>query len=63
LRGKRKSDIARPELIRLPLAREIIALREELGGFKDPQALTQLLELINIEWQKRKEERIIITVK
>ena len=42
------------------LAIKIIALREELGGFKDPQDLTQLPELTNLEWQEWKEKGIII---
>ena len=46
-----------------PLARKIIALREELGGFEEPQALTQLPEITSLEWQEWKEERIIINVK
>jgi len=33
-----------------PLTQKIIALREELGGFKEPQALTQLPEITNLEW-------------
>jgi len=45
-----------------PLARKIIALREELGGFKNPQALAQLPEITNLEWEEWKEEGIIITV-
>ena len=45
-----------------PLARKIISLREELGGFKDPQDLTQLPELTNLEWEEWKEERVTITV-
>ncbi|GAH11665.1 unnamed protein product, partial [marine sediment metagenome] len=44
------------------LAQKIIALREELGGFKDPQALTQLPEITNLEWEEWKEEGIEITV-
>ena len=32
-----------------PLVQKIIALREELGGFKDPQDLTQLPEITNLE--------------
>jgi phosphatidylserine/phosphatidylglycerophosphate/cardiolipin synthase-like enzyme len=43
-----------------PLAQKIIVLRNELGGFKDPQALTQLPEITNLEWQEWKEEGIII---
>jgi len=46
-----------------PLAREIIALKEELEGFKEPQDLTQLPEITNLEWQEWKEHGIIITVK
>ncbi len=45
-----------------PLAQKIISLREELGGFKEPQGLTQLPEITNLEWQEWKEEGIIITV-
>ena len=45
------------------LARKIITLRDELGGFKDPQELTQLPELTNLEWEEWEEQGIIITVK
>ena len=45
-----------------PLAQKIITLKEELGGFNDPQDLTQLPELTNLEWEEWKEEGIIITV-
>ena len=44
-----------------PLARKIITLREELGGFKEPKDLLQLPELTNLEWEEWKEEGIIIT--
>ncbi len=44
-----------------PLARKITALREEREGFKEPQVLTQLPELTNLEWEEWKEQRIIIT--
>lgn len=47
--------------ISAPFARKIIALREELGGFKDPQDLTQLPELTNLEWEEWKEQGIAIT--
>jgi len=43
-----------------PRKRESIILREELGGFKDPEDLLQFTEITDLEWQK---ERIIITVK
>jgi phosphatidylserine/phosphatidylglycerophosphate/cardiolipin synthase-like enzyme len=46
-----------------PLAQKIIALREELGGFKEPQDLTQLPEMSNLEWEEWKEQGITITVK
>jgi len=45
-----------------PLAQKIIALREELGGFKDLHDLTRLPELTNLEWEEWKEQGIIITV-
>ena len=44
------------------LAQKIIALREELGGFKDPQALTQLPEITNLEEEEWKEQGIIIDI-
>ena len=46
-----------------PLAQKIITLRERLGGFKEPQDLTQLPEITNLEWQEWKEEVITIIVK
>jgi len=45
-----------------PLARKIIALRDELGGFKKPQDLTQLPEITNLEWKEWEEGGIEITV-
>jgi len=45
-----------------PLAQKIITLREELGGFKEPQALTQLLEITNLEWEEWIEQCITITI-
>lgn len=45
-----------------PLARKIIASREELGGFKNLQNLTQLPELTNLEWEEWEEQGIIINV-
>ncbi len=44
-----------------PLARKIIVLREELGGFKEPQGLVQLPEITNLEWDEWEEEGIVIT--
>jgi len=46
-----------------PLARKIIVLREELGGFKEPKELIQPIEITTLEWEEWKEQRIIITVK
>jgi len=46
-----------------PRMRESIILREELGGFKDPQALTQLSEITNLEWEEWKDGGITIRVK
>ena len=43
-----------------PLARKIIALREELGGFKEPQDLLQLPEITTLDWEEWKEQGIII---
>jgi len=45
-----------------PLARKIIALRDELGGLKDQQDLLILPELINLDWKEWVEEGIKITV-
>jgi len=45
-----------------PLAWKIIALREELGGFKEPQALIQLPELTTLEWKECEEQGIIIII-
>jgi phosphatidylserine/phosphatidylglycerophosphate/cardiolipin synthase-like enzyme len=44
------------------LAQKIIALREKLGGFKEPQDFTQLPELTSLEWEEWKEEGIITIV-
>lgn len=45
-----------------PLAWKIIALNEELEGFKDPEDLIQFTEITDLEWQEWKEEGIVITV-
>jgi phosphatidylserine/phosphatidylglycerophosphate/cardiolipin synthase-like enzyme len=46
-----------------PLARKIIALREELGGFKEPQGLVQLPEITNLEWEEWIQKGIVINVR
>jgi len=43
-----------------PLARKIIALRDELGGFKKPEDLLQFTEITDLEWQEWKEEGIMV---
>ena len=43
-----------------PRTRESIILRDELGAFKDPKALTQLPEITNLEWEEWKEQGITI---
>ena len=45
-----------------PRTRESIILRDELGGFKEPQDLLQLPELTNLDLLEWREEGIIITV-
>ena len=45
-----------------PLAQKIIALKDDLGGFKDPQELTQIPEITNLEWKEWIQEGIVITV-
>ena len=45
-----------------PPARKIITLREELGGFKEPQEILQLPKITSLEWEEWKEEGIIITI-
>jgi len=59
------NSASQKELIKIlqiskPLVQKIITLREELGGFKEPQNLSQLLEITNLEWEEWKEEGIII---
>jgi len=46
-----------------PFAQKIIVLREELGGFKNPQDLLQLPEITTLEWEEWKEQGIIISIK
>jgi len=45
-----------------PLAQKIITLREELGGFKEPQDLNQLPEITNLDWEEWKEQGIVINI-
>ena len=46
-----------------PLTQKIVNLREsQCGGFKEPQDLSQLPEITNLEWEEWKEQRIIITI-
>jgi DNA uptake protein ComE-like DNA-binding protein len=45
------------------LARKIIALRDDKGGFKEPKGLLQLPEITNLEWEEWKDGGITIRVK
>ncbi len=45
-----------------PLARKIIALREELGEFEEPKDLLQFTEITDLEWEEWEEQGIIINV-
>jgi len=45
-----------------PLAWKIIALSDELEGFKEPEDLLQFTEITDLEWEEWKEEGIIIAV-
>jgi phosphatidylserine/phosphatidylglycerophosphate/cardiolipin synthase-like enzyme len=61
------NSASQDELIKMlqisePLAQKIIALRDELGGFKDTKALTQLPEITTLDWQEWEEQGIIITI-
>ena len=44
------------------LAQKIIALREELGGFKEPKDLIKLPEITNLEWEEWTEAGVKINV-
>jgi len=60
------NTVSQDELIKIlqinqPLAQKIINLRDSLSeGFKDPQALTQLIEITTLEWEEWEEEGIVI---
>ena len=46
-----------------PLVQKIITLRDSLNRrFKEPKDLTQLSKITNLEWEKWKEQGIIVTV-
>ena len=45
-----------------PLAWKIIALSDELEGFKDLEDLLQFTEITTLDWQEWKEQGIVITV-
>ena len=44
------------------LARKIIALREELEGFKEPKDPLQLTELTDLDWGEWEKEGIMIKI-
>jgi len=45
-----------------PLAWKIIALSDELEGFKEPEDLLQFTEITYLEWEEWEEEGIVINV-
>ena len=45
-----------------PRTRESIILREELGGFKDLKGLSQLPELLNLNWKEWIQKEIVINI-
>ncbi len=56
-----QEELTRILKISEPLAWKIIALGEELEGFKEPEDLLQFTEITNLEWEEWKEQGIIIT--
>jgi len=61
------NTVSQDELIKVlqisePLAQKIITLRNDTGGFKEPQDLLQLPELANLDWQEWEKEGIIFSV-
>jgi phosphatidylserine/phosphatidylglycerophosphate/cardiolipin synthase-like enzyme len=46
-----------------PLAWKIIALSNEVEGFKEPEDLLQFTEITDLEWEEWKEEGIVIVIK
>jgi len=57
-----QDELVKTLQISKPLARKIIASREELEGFKEPKDLLQLPELTSIDWRGWNEEGININV-
>ncbi|GAI32463.1 unnamed protein product, partial [marine sediment metagenome] len=60
------NSVSQEELIKIlkisqSLAQKIIALREELGGFKRLKDLLQLSEFTNLDWREWEEQGIIIS--
>ncbi len=45
-----------------PLAWKIIALGEELEGFKEPEDLLQFAEITDLDWKEWEEEGIVIKI-
>lgn len=58
-----KAELVKVLNISEPLAWKIIALRNELGGFKEPHDLTQLLEITNLEWKEWGGRGILFSVR
>ena len=57
-----QGELTRILKISEPLAWKIIALSNELEGFKEPEDLLQFTEITDLEWEEWKEQGIIITV-
>ena len=56
-----QGELTRILKISEPLAWKIIALSDELEGFKEPEDLLQFTEITNLEWDEWEEEGIVIT--
>ncbi len=57
-----QGELTRILKISEPPAWKIIALSNELEGFKEPEDLLQFTEITNLEWEEWKEQGIIINV-
>ncbi len=57
-----QGELTRILKISEPLAWKIIALSNELEGFKEPEDLLHFTEITNLEWEEWKEEGIVLNV-
>ena len=58
-----RDELAKVLHISEPFAQKIIALREELVGFKESQNLARLPEITILDWKEWEEQGIVITIK